>query len=161
MKCLPDSYGFENFLRRILNSLKTKRGRIFKALEISPDSKAFKNEADKQFPSMTALDNLLRRNAGVVAAVWKENKLPDVLYPKKLPPEVTMYGVLSNAVHNPAGNAIFFSDETDEEMKKFIIGYATLLSMQAEEYSEAQAAVGKELETAREPLEREGQKQDA
>jgi hypothetical protein len=123
-----------------VDAYKSGKGPIFDAVNClgAAEKKNFRNAANSQFPSMSAIDRAVR-NSDVQAAVWMHfSFVPSVEYP--VLSNDLLYGTLSAGVHTKVFKHILVSDEADDSYKKFIRELASYFRRTVVEYSEVDAS---------------------
>jgi len=75
----------------------------------------------------------------------QELKIPsDVKYPSRFP-NVLIYGVLSDEVHNLTGNTVYVVSDMEPEFKRFYAAVAAMEKGRMREFCKNEATVGKYL----------------
>ena len=130
----------ESFLTIVVDAYKSGTGPIYDAA-VSLDAaaaKKFHSLAFSQFPSMSAVDRVVRIPI-VQEAVWKHFRFEQHVEYPGLSNDL-LYGTLSAGVHIKVLKHILVSDEADDSFKGFLRAVGNYLGQMIVEYSEMDAS---------------------
>ena len=116
----------------------------FEKVEKIDKSNSFNKTAYSLYPKMTTINKFLT-NDGVWKAVVDALQLSTAMtFPDF--GETLIYGVVSNAIHNPEFPQVIVSNKADNTLKEFVQVLAVILKKRYTEFDEEMSALAEETE---------------